>query len=356
MNVLLIGQNLKMADILSNFANIFLVVDKNADYRSWAHSDYSKYNLINSQTKLTSTLSIFTRCKEICKWVKANDIDVIFTNEKVSMVAAKLASLLVRKKLILLSTSHSSYAWQNYEKVKKFAKVIDMTTDGYVALASFVYDFLVKFNVDRRKLLLQPNVIEYDTFRQKQDYSIANKVNIVYVAAIYPQKGQLVLLEAAKILQDKGVNVNIDLFGDVLDEEFKASLERYIAANGLVGCVTFKGSVGNHVLRSILCEYDIYVSPSFMEMSPLNILEAKAAALPVIANNVGGICDLVTDGVDGLLVESNDPKRLAECISKVIKDNRLRQFLGENAFKNVVSRLSPTVAIKNIENFIKTLQ
>lgn len=356
MNVLLIGQNLKMADILSNFANIFLVVDKNADYRSWAHSNCSKYNLVNSQTKLSSPLSIFARSKEICKWVRTNDIDVIFTNEKVSMIAAKLASLFIKKKLILLSTSHSSYAWQNYKKVKKFAKVIDMTTDGYIALASFVYDFLVKFNVNKRKLLLQPNVIEYNTFRQKNDYSIDDVVNIVYVAAIYPQKGQFVLLKAVKILRENGFNVNIDLFGDVLDEEFKASLDKYIETNELNGCVTFKGSVGNDALRSMLCEYDIYVSTSLMEMSPLNILEAKAAAMPVIANNVGGICDLVTDGVDGLLVESNDPKRLAECISKVIKDNRLRQFLGENAFKNVVSRLSPTVAIKNIENFIKTLQ
>jgi glycosyltransferase involved in cell wall biosynthesis len=74
--------------------------------------------------------------------------------------------------------------------------------------------------------------------------------------------------------------------------------------------------------------------------------EAMSCGLPIIASNIGGIPEFVRDGVDGFLVNSNDPKALFEAIKKLVSDKDLLIRLGKNARENVMNVCSGKIVLE----------
>lgn len=338
MNVLIIGQNTKIANVFSSFANnVFLVIDSVENLNRFAinrtYKENEKYIVLSTTTNVTSLKYIPQRIKEIRTWVRENNIDVVFTNEKNSMISARLAFLFSRIRPLLIATSHDSRSWANGNKVWLFSKLIRSTTDGYVALAKFVYWLVIKNGVPPQKILHLPNTVESELFTRKTDYSIDYKnIHMVYTAVVYPGKGQITIIHALQNLKDKGIMANIDFIGDILDLEYKDEIVKCAHNLGVSNQFKFCGRIDNVELRSKLYKYDIYLCPSHMEMSPYNILEAKSAGLPIIASNVGGIPDLITNGVDGYLVPFNNHREYANKVEMLIKDDILREKIGNAAF------------------------
>lgn len=83
---------------------------------------------------------------------------------------------------------------------------------------------------------------------------------------------------------------------------------------------------------------DVFVLPSLTEGTPMVLLEAMSSGLPVIATAVGGVPSIVTDRKDGLLVPPADVTRLADAMSALIADRRLRSVLGEQASASILER------------------
>ena len=81
-----------------------------------------------------------------------------------------------------------------------------------------------------------------------------------------------------------------------------------------------------------------------MEMSPVNILEAQAVGLPVMASDVGGIPDVIRDGETGLLYESGNVHDAVEKLVKLIENKKLRERLGKAGREYVTSIYSPKCA------------
>ena len=98
---------------------------------------------------------------------------------------------------------------------------------------------------------------------------------------------------------------------------------------GLSDRVSFLGPVDRAVLPDLLWHSDVFVLPSRMEAFGVAVLEALAAGVPVVATNVGGIPEIVRDGVDGLLVPPSNPAALAGAIRKVVSDEVLKRRLAE---------------------------
>jgi len=112
------------------------------------------------------------------------------------------------------------------------------------------------------------------------------------------------------------------------DGKLRDALKREAKEYGLDGMVEFKGYVPHGEVINHLINCDLLVLPSLSEGSPKVLIEAMAAAKPVVATNVGGIPEIVKDGVNGLLVGPNDPSALAEALHKLLNDESLSIKLG----------------------------
>lgn len=104
---------------------------------------------------------------------------------------------------------------------------------------------------------------------------------------------------------------------------------------GLEERVLFLGEIGHGEMPKYLQISDIYLRPSLSEGLGNSFLEAMAAGLPVIATNVGGIPDFLTDRVTGLFCEVRNPKDIAEKVMELIKNDELRNGIIRNAKKMV---------------------
>jgi glycosyltransferase involved in cell wall biosynthesis len=148
----------------------------------------------------------------------------------------------------------------------------------------------------------------------------------VSVARLVPVKALDVLVEAAALLAPDLPRLRVVLVGDGPEE---ARLRALVAERGLEQVVLLTGPRGD--VPDVLAAADVAVICSDTEGMPLAVIEYLAAGLPVVATNVGGLPELVEDGVDGLLVPARDSRALAEALGRVLRDEELRRRLGARA-------------------------
>ena len=162
------------------------------------------------------------------------------------------------------------------------------------------------------------------------------------------QKGVDVLLRAFALLP-KGSRLRLAGTGPQQDE-----YRRLASELGLDG-VEFLGAVERKRLPSLLGEAHVFVLPSRYENLPLGILEAMACARPVVATRVGGVGEMVEDGVEGLLVPAGDPDALARALGRLSGDAPLRRRMGEAGRARVLARFTWDAVAAETEGFYAEL-
>ena len=143
-------------------------------------------------------------------------------------------------------------------------------------------------------------------------------------------KGIHVLVEAVQLLStDLPVKVTFFRSGVNWEQEnYGRQLQKLLEGDERF---ELKYNVPNSELVEALADYDICVVPSlWLETGPLTVLEAFAAGVPVIGSRLGGIAELVQDGVDGLLFEPGNCQELAVIIEGIVKDRDLLERLRFN--------------------------
>jgi glycosyltransferase involved in cell wall biosynthesis len=140
------------------------------------------------------------------------------------------------------------------------------------------------------------------------------------VANLVPYKGHADLVEALAKLESPP---HLCFIGDGPERDDLLAL---LKARGLEHAVEFAGTVP--AASRLLPSYQFAILPSHREGLPNAVLEAMAAGLPVIATAVGGVPEIVVDGVTGLLVRPHEPSELAAAIERLTGDPLLRARLG----------------------------
>jgi glycosyltransferase involved in cell wall biosynthesis len=100
---------------------------------------------------------------------------------------------------------------------------------------------------------------------------------------------------------------------------------------------------------SVTAALDVAVLPSYREAQGLSILEALALSRPVVASKVGGIPEMITDGVNGLLVPPHDPDALAAAIARLLRDHPFADTLGRRGHDMVHDRFDLGVMVKAVQ-------
>ncbi len=187
--------------------------------------------------------------------------------------------------------------------------------------------FLASHGFAAARMHVLPSRID---IRRWQPRPAREQVTVAVAARLETHKGIDVLVDACARLAAPPA-VHLDVYGD---GSLAGELRRRGATRGVD--VTFHGSVTD--VRDRLLNADIFVLPSRGENLPITILEAMAAALPVVATRVGGVGELVDDGVTGLLVEPNDVEGLAGALSALLRDPQRRAAMGSAAARRVAAR------------------
>jgi glycosyltransferase involved in cell wall biosynthesis len=168
----------------------------------------------------------------------------------------------------------------------------------------------------------------------------------IVVANLIGYKGHADLIEALALLAAPPA---LCFVGDGPERERLAALT---TARGLDRVVTMAGAVPD--ARSLLAGYQFAVLPSHEEGLPNAVLEAMAAGLPVVATSVGGVPEIVADGVTGLLVPPHAPALLAAAIERIAADPGLRRRMG-SAARQVAGRSSVDVCAARHETVYRAL-
>jgi colanic acid/amylovoran biosynthesis glycosyltransferase len=134
---------------------------------------------------------------------------------------------------------------------------------------------------------------------------------LVCVGRLCEQKGQLLLIEAARLLAESGTKFELVLAGD---GEMRGEIEALVAKYKLTGIVRITGWISSDEVRSEILAARALVLPSFAEGLPVVIMEAMALRRPVISTFVAGIPELVETGQHGWLVAAGDVEALARAM------------------------------------------
>ena len=166
---------------------------------------------------------------------------------------------------------------------------------------------------------------------RRADFSSASPT-IIAVGRLIDKKGFADLIQACRLLVERGKSFRCQIFGEGPLEE---KLCRQIEELNLQNCVELPGPKPQHEIRKYLAAGTVFVLPSVIDPEggrdnlPTVIMEAMATGLPVVSTGIGGIPEMVIDNETGVLVSAGDADGLADAIDRVIIDLALAKKLGQ---------------------------
>lgn len=171
---------------------------------------------------------------------------------------------------------------------------------------------------------------------------------VVTAGRISAEKGVDVLLEAACTLVESVPGARVRVFGDVQPgwEEYHSNLLERIQSTGLGDRFELAGFVDRP--SDEWSAASVYVQPSRREGLPLAVIEAMATGLPVVATDVGGLPELVEDGVSGVLVPPDNPQALAKGIADLLNDPDRCRRLGQAGRQRVEQLYSTETMVDSL--------
>lgn len=174
----------------------------------------------------------------------------------------------------------------------------------------------------------------------------ARQSNVVlFLGSLDAARGVFDVLEAVAALRPALPDVRLLCAG----EGERAAVARHAESLGIADAVKFTGWVGPSGKRALLESAAVFALPSYDEALPTSLLEAMAAGLPVVASPVGGIPEVLVDGVNGFLCAPGDVATLQRLVRKLLIEPNLGARIGAAARESVRLRHAPERALARLE-------
>lgn len=203
-----------------------------------------------------------------------------------------------------------------------------------------------------------PNGVDPDVYRPGYSQAKARKLFglpqetlvVGMVGRLTGQKGHEVFLQSAKLLTEAFPQV---FFWVVGDGERRVELEAMVRELGMGERVGFSGYQTD--LPQVYAGLDILVLSSLFEGLPNVLLEAMACGKPVVATSVGGVPEVVENGITGLIVSPNNYRELAQSLKKLLENKSLRMRMGKNGRKRIERWFSSSLMLDRVERSFSSL-
>jgi len=203
--------------------------------------------------------------------------------------------------------------------------------DTLISPSLYLARAYIRAGVSPRKIRVISNGVDVHRFSRLSKVERKGPLRFSFVGHLGHHKGVILALEALRYLPPGSAVINL-----VGDGELMPALRQRAQELGCTAMVRFWGKVDNRRIEEVFRETDALLLPSIWpENQPVSITEAMASRTPVIAARIGGIPELVTDGVTGYLFEPGNAADLAAKMSELIRRPEAVRELGEAAFRRI---------------------
>lgn len=298
------------------------------------------------------TLALATKMAEVAE---LENLDLIHCHYAIPhSVSAFLAkSMLKPRKLPVVTTLHGTDITlvgsdHSYLPITKFS--IEQS-DGVTAVSQYLKEATLKTFGVKNQIEVVYNFVNCDNYRPsenpelRESYTPNGEKILIHLSNFRPVKRPTDVIEIFQRVQSK-IPAALLMVGDGPERSSAEWLSRYLH---LEKKVHFLGKRDN--IEDLIGISDLLLLPSDNESFGLVALEAMACKVPVIVSNVGGLPEVVTDGVEGFLVEPRNVDKMAERALQILTDDSLRLKMGERAREGARARFCASKIIPQYEAF-----
>ncbi|AIS52162.1 putative glycosyltransferase [Thermoanaerobacter kivui] len=296
--------------------------------------------------------------KSIRKIVSEFKPDIVHMHGAKASLVGRIACY--NKPVKSVVTVHNFLNYNNMNLYKKklilgLSKILDKKTSQFIAVSNALKnDLILNQNVDKNKIKVVYNCID-TTFYDETSFDLRKELNLPEnsfvvgsIARLIPAKGVQDLIKAASIL--KNINAYFVIAGD---GPFKEELQKMIEGLNLKDKFFLLGY--RRDIPAFLRNLDVFVLPSHEEGFGISVIEALNEGIPVVATKVGGISEIIEDGINGILVEKGNHIELAKAIQRLLTDEELRKRLSLKG-KNSAEKYSCKKMVEEIEQIYDSLK
>jgi len=261
------------------------------------------------------------------KLLKSENPDVVHTHIGAAQYAFPAATFARIKRVV--HTVHNVAEKETSvfnQKINKFYFKHAYVTP--VALSGLVQKSIEKvYGMQSSNIPVVFNGMPLHKYIVRDNYSVGEKINIMHIGRFSEQKNHVGLIEAFEKVVSAYPNAVLNLYGE---GHLQTAIKDLVAQKNIAGSVVFHG-LTDHVAHE-LSKNDIFCLPSNYEGVPMTLIEAMASAMPIVAAAVGGVPDMLADGLDAFVCDNNADV-VAHCLIRLIESQKLRETFGQNALK-----------------------
>lgn len=316
--------------LLKNFKLLDILINRNISTKKEIQ-DY-KPDIIHIHTTGPLLLSLHGLSKQ----------NIIITQHGILNEELKLQNTILSKFKFLFKALVERYYFPRFKNI--------------IFISSYNKNYFPRKLLEQKTSTIIPNAINLNKSTFKIDNSSLEK-KIIYVGAINQRKNLLLLLKALSSLKQKGLGLHLTIAGGSKEPNYFNMIKRYIIDKNLTQKINFLGWISNSEITNLLSENDFFVLPSNQETLPVSILESFSVGTPVIATNVGGIPEMIEDGINGFLFEPDNLEQLVNILEKIYaKENKINyNTLSRNALHTAHEKYSSEIAAGQHLEFYKKI-
>jgi glycosyltransferase involved in cell wall biosynthesis len=305
---------------------------------------------------------------QLAQLIRRERPTILHTHTAKAGAVGRIAALLARgaRPPIVIHTFHGHVLRGYFGRVKTFGfrtleRWLARTSTALIAVSPEVRDDLVglgvapasKFAVVRLGIDLPRRVENDDAQRReaRRQMGLRDEAFVVgWVGRMTAVKRTKLVVRALQDLVARNVDAFVVLVGDGPDRD---QLERYAHELGVIKRCLFLGYQED--VARFYDAIDALVLPSINEGTPVSVIESLAARRPAVATRVGGVPDIVRDGIDGFLVDADDGDALATRLAELAADPELRARMGEAGHARVIERYAVARLVDDVDKLYRSL-
>jgi glycosyltransferase involved in cell wall biosynthesis len=282
--------------------------------------------------------------------------DVVLVRGYNAEVLGRVAAVLARVPHRVVWVHHCGDIGDPSTTRRATDRLLDRVTDAYFTVARAQQSYLsATIGCAESKVRVIHNGVDPAAFSPGDDraalaeWGIAADAPVLGIlAALRPEKDHLTLLRAVRELVDRMPGLRLLVIGD---GAMRQVIERTVDELGLSLNVILTGNRAD--VAALLRAVDVFTLTSVTECLPMALLEAMAAGRPAVCTRVGGVPELVQDGMTGYLVPAQDPHALAEALTRLLDDSALRRQMGAAARARVEQEFTLAASVETASRAIE---